>query len=360
LRRATTMLRHTSGSRAHEGSRRLWLPIGRLCLGLGLAACTTQTRLPPTCSLGTSVATLFTSTDGSVGQPVLSYGSPLFLTTPTSVLALSIVGGVPPQMVIDAESPSRVEGIGEQFFFQAQSASFAGAPPPPAYPSPQLFWGSYGRTDLATVAGLGAFTPIAADGSAIYLLSGSALERLPSFASPYPLASDPTLFIYDAAVGNGYLYVAALDATVGGFTNGVIARTPVDGTGTLERIVTGIGHPIQIAADETALYWSEDPPALYGAGTGRLARSKLDGSSVATLLLREPISFVVSNDRLYLSFGTEIDVMVASGGPTHPIVNGLIYAGHLLVADSEIFWVDPSSQALSGTAPTVVQAACIP
>jgi hypothetical protein len=56
-------------------------------------------------------------------------------------------------------------------------------------------------------------------------------------------------------------------------------------------------------------------------------------------LPKEPISFVASNGRLYLSLGTEVDVMAASG---------------------EIFWVDPFSQALSGTAPTLVQAACVP
>src|SRR5689334_20939985 len=100
-------------SRIDRGSPRprhaLALPLAGLCL----AACTTETRLPPTCLLGTSVATLYTSTDSSVSQPVLSYGGPVFLSTHSSVLALAIGGGVPPQMVIDAESPSRVESIGE-------------------------------------------------------------------------------------------------------------------------------------------------------------------------------------------------------------------------------------------------------
>ena len=354
------MLRHTTRPRAHKGSARFSRVLAPLVGGLCLAACTTQTRLPPTCLLGTSVATIFTSTDGSVTQPALSYGGPLFLTTPTSVLALSIVGGVPPQMVIDAEGPSRVEAIGEQFYFQASSASGAGDPQPAADASPQLFSGSYGRTGLTTIDGLGAFSPITSDASSIYLLSGSTLERLPTYGSATMLASDTSLFIYDAAVGTDYLYVAALDTTVGGSTNGVIGRTPLDGTGTMERIVTGIGHPIRIAADETSLYWAEDPPALYGAGPGRLARSNLDGSAPTTLLPKEPISFVASNGRLYLSFGTEIDVMAASGGPTYPVARGLSTAGLLLVADDELFWVDPFSQALSGTAPTLVQAVCIP
>ena len=354
-------MRHITGPRTRvdrESPRRLAV-LALLIAGLGPAACTTQSRLPPTCLLGTSVVTIFTSTDGSVTQPALSYGGPLFLTTPTSVLALSIAGGVP-QLVLDAVSPSRAEAIGGQFYFQASFASVPGDPQPPTYASPQLFSGSYGRTGLTTIGGLGAFSPITSDASSIYLLSGSTLERLPPFGSATMLASDTSLSIYDAAAGTDYLYVAALDVTVGGSTNGVVGRTPIDGTGTLERIVTGIGHPIRIAADETSLYWAEDPPALYGAGSGRLARSNLDGSAPTTLLPKEPISFVASNGRLYLSFGTEIDVMAASGGPTYPVARGLSNAGLLLVADDELFWVDPYSHALSGTGPTLVQAACIP
>jgi hypothetical protein len=359
--RWATILRHSTGPRprADRESPRRWARLALPIAGLCLAACTTQTRLPATCFLTAPVVTLFTSTNGSVTQPVLSSGGPLFLSTPTSVVILPILGGAP-QVVANAESPSRVESIGEQFYFQALSASDPSALEPPAYPSPQLFWGSFGLPGFTTIAGLGAFSPITADASSIYLLSGSTLERLPNLGSASMLASDAALLIYDGSVQNDYLYLAAWDLTVGGLTNGVIGRTPIDGTGTLERIVTGIGHPIQIATDETSIYWSEDPPALSGAGPGRLARSNLDGSSPTTLLPKEPISFVASSGRLYLSFGTEIDVMVASGGPTYPVARGLTDAGLLLVADNELIWVDPFSQALSGTAPTLVQAACIP
>ena len=352
------MLRHTTGTDPRVDRDLPYVSPALAIACLCLAACTTETPLPPTCSLGTSIATIFTSTDGSVTQPVLSDGI-LFLTTPTSVAALSPMGGKPP-IVASAESPSRAEALGADIYFQAQSASAIGGQQPPTYPSPQLFLANYGFTNFAPVAGLGDFTPITGDGLSVYLSSGSTLERIAFFGSSNALASDATLFIYDASAQGDYLYVAAIDPTVSGDTNGVIGRTPIDGSGAFERIVTGIGHPVQIATDETAVYWAEDPPALSGAGPGRLARSNLDGSSVTTLLPREPISFVASSGRLYLSFGTEIDVMTAGGGPTYQVAGGLGWAGLLLVGDNQIFWADPAAQALSGTAPTLVQTACVP
>jgi hypothetical protein len=137
----------------------------------------------------------------------------------------------------------------------------------------------------------------------------------------------------------------------------VIARIPKTG-GSVQRIVTNIGHPGNLAADASGLYWSQDPPAAFGAGPGRLARSNLDGSAPSTLLSQEPISLVAANGRLYFSTGSEIESISVTGGATTTLASNLTFAGLLTVAGGNVVWIDPYGQALSGTAPLNVMTAC--
>ena len=158
------------------------------------------------------------------------------------------------------------------------------------------------------------------------------------------------------AVFGDYVYVAAQDLIVGGSANGIIERIPKKG-GTAGIVVSNIGHPWNLVADATGLYWQEDPP---GFGTGHIAHAQLDGSRLTTLVEANATSLALASGRLYFSTGDTIASIATSGGVATTLESGFKSAGRLTLAGDNLVWVDPASQALSDpTVPTVLTA-CIP
>jgi hypothetical protein len=211
-------------------------------------------------------------------------------------------------------------------------------------------------TSIPTLMGL---TPVGEDNSTLFLSGGAgAFDRWsPPSGVPMPVPFDQTLLVDGITIQGDYIYLAAQDITMGGFSNGLIARVPKAG-GRLERLVQSIGHPWLVTADAQGLYWAEDPMGI--TGEGRLVRSNLDGTSPMTLRSSESlVSLVVSNGRLYYSVGTEIDSMSAAGGPVTVIASGLKDAGLLSIVGGNIVWIDPAQPTFGSTISPVVMTACL-
>jgi hypothetical protein len=311
------------------------------------------------CATRPGVTQLYMLGEAAATQPVVT-GDQVLLAVTESLLTVPLTGGAPNTLAVaeDPTAPVVLDGIA---YFQALAA--VGAPDAQGkQPSQsQVYAVAVAGGDATPMPSLDTLTPVAADDSALYLEGNSSgLERwTPPSGTASNLPVDAGLLIDGMTIQGDYVYVAGQDIKVGGFLNGVIERIPKAG-GSAERIVTGIGHPWNLAADSAALYWSEDPPGLYGVGPGRVARSSLDGTSVVTLLGQTSSSLVAANGRLYFSLGTEVDSISATGGVTTAIASGLTNAGLLAVAGSNVVWVDPYEQALSGTASAVLVTACEP
>jgi hypothetical protein len=212
-----------------------------------------------------------------------------------------------------------------------------------------------------SLAVLGGSTPLAADSSSIYLLNVHmrSIDRwIPPSGIPVETPIDTSLQVDSVVVYGDSVYLAAQDVRIGGFTNGVIARAPKAG-GAFERKVTNIGHPRNLAADTSGLFWTEDPPGLFGAGPGRVGRSRLDGSNPTTVIAQNALALTVAGDRLYFSTGTEIDSISVGGGVASPLVVGLMRAGALGVSNGYLVWTDPSQQNLSDTSPVAIMTKCV-
>jgi hypothetical protein len=309
------------------------------------------------CATGPGVTQIYMLGEAAATQPVVT-GDQVLLAVTASLLAVPVAGGAPSTLAVaeDPTAPVVLDGIA---YFQALAA--VGAPDAQGKQPTQSQVYAVAATggDAVLVPSLSTFMPVVADRSSLYLNENSSgFERwTPPSGTANDLPVDAGLLIDSMAVQGDYVYVAAQDIKVGGFLNGVIERIPKAG-GSAERIVIGIGHPWNLATDSTGLYWSEDPPGLYGVGPGRVARSDLDGKSVATVLEQSVSSLVAANGRLYFSLGTEVDGISTTGGTTTTIASGLTNAGLLAVAGSNVVWVDPYEQALSGTTQVVLATAC--
>ncbi len=309
------------------------------------------------CATGPGVTQLYMLGEAAASQPVVA-GDQVLLAVTESLLTVPVAGGAPNTLAV-AEGPTAPVVLDGIAYFQASAA--VGVPNAQGkQPSQsQVYAVALAGGSATPMPSLGTFAPVAADSSSLYLEEDSlGFERwTPPSGTANGLPVDAGVLIDGVTVQGDYLYVAGQDIKVGGFLNGVIERIPKAG-GSAERIVTGIGHPWNLVADSAALYWSEDPPGLYGVGPGRVARSSLDGKSVVTLLGQTSSSLVAANGRLYFSLGTEVDSISTNGGATTTIASGLTNAGLLTVAGSNVIWVDPYAQALSGTASAILMTAC--
>jgi hypothetical protein len=347
-----------------------WRAMGSGVFALSIVGCaghspTTDSGSSPSsaqqlvCATGPGVTELYVLGEPAATQPVVT-GDQVLLAVTESLLRVPVAGGAPDTLAV-AEGPTAPVVLDGIAYFQASAA--VGLPDAQGKQPTQseVYAVAVAGGNATPMPSLDTFTPVAADGSSLYLEESSlGFERwTPPSGAANDLPVDAGFLIDGMTIQSDYLYVAGQDIKVGGFLNGVIERVPKAG-GSAERIVTGIGHPWNLVADSAALYWSEDPPGLYGVGPGRLARSSLDGKSVATVFEQNATSLVAANGRLYFSLGTEVDSISTTGGATTTIASGLGNAGLLAVADSNVIWVDPYSQALSGTASAVLMTACEP
>ena len=132
------------------------------------------------------------------------------------------------------------------------------------------------------------------------------------------------------------------------------------GGGPLDKLITGIGHPFHIAADDRGIYWAEDPPGTTGYASGRLAGSGLMGVGTVTLVDKEPTALAVTNGTIVYSLRTEIDAISTSGGETRVVVGNLVDAGMMVAEGGRVAWVDPADPAIEGPTSPVLMSACIP
>jgi len=234
--------------------------------------------------------------------------------------------------------------LGDQVYFEAGSQTFSVA--------------TSGNAMAHGVPELVSLRPLMQDGSALYLDDyGSKLERWdPASGTVSKLELGSKLSVNATAVYGDYVYIAGTEPT-DGFTNGAIARIPKLG-GALQMLVTNLGHPWSLVANEAGLYWSEDPPGLFDAGPGRVAHSKLDGSDVTTILPTVATSLAFAAGRIYASYGAEITSVTSAGDDLTLIASGLENPGMLAVAGGNLIFVDPISKALSSTEPQVVMTTC--
>jgi hypothetical protein len=171
---------------------------------------------------------------------------------------------------------------------------------------------------------------------------------------------DPKLAMDAVAAHGDWVYVAAQDLGSTALKNGVIARIPRAG-GSVERIVTGIGHPWRLAAGDAGLYWIEDPPTGT-FGPGGVGHAALDGSG-ATLVTDGTTMRTIALDGGQLFLASDaVGVMPAAGGAETIIAAGPFGSPDFLGVDGgNLLWVDPSQQDHSSgpTLPMKVLTACI-
>ena len=200
----------------------------------------------------------------------------------------------------------------------------------------------------------------ASDGDALYLAASgqsAIIELTGPSATPTTLPLDGTISIDAICAHGGDIYVAGQDLTSSdSFGNGVIERIPKVG-GSAERIVSNIGHPWSLVADDTGLYWQQDP--LGFEGNGAIMRANVDGTSLTTLTMVSARSLALANGQLYFTSDAIYSIPTA-GGTATLVASSLATPGMLLVIGSNLAWTDPVSKALSDPTVPEVMTACVP
>lgn len=281
------------------------------------------------------------ASDAIVRVP-LAGGAPVAVATPQTPFGLLVLNGVAyftAEQLMGAPDPQGKQSSQSV----VESVPIAGGEPTilPGNPLDFTFGGATDETSLYVgTYGLGTIAKLTPPATTVVAL---------------PLDGNITT---DAiAVQGDYVYVAGQDFGVSGMNNGVIERIPKNG-GRAERIVSSIGHPWSLVADDNGLYWVQEPPAIVGTGT--IAHSALDGSSASTLVATTAISLAVAYGRLYFADGKGIQSISTSGGDITTLATGLTTPGMLLVAGGNVVWVDPISKARSDPTVPKVMTTCVP
>jgi len=201
----------------------------------------------------------------------------------------------------------------------------------------------------------------AVDDSALYLYASA--DSIAQFTPPSALrtlAPLPLGTLVDAvSVQGDSVFVAGQTIGADLLSAGAILRVPKSGAA-VTTIVSHIGHPWNLVADETGLYWVEEP-AVGTFGPSHIAHAELDGSNVTTLVASvSATSLALHDGRLYFSTADTISSIPVSGGTPTPIVTGQKSAGALAVAGQNLLWIDPAVRALSDPTVPAVLTACIP
>jgi len=188
------------------------------------------------------------------------------------------------------------------------------------------------------------------DGTAIYFsgYGGGIVRVVVVDASQSTLSLARSLEVNAIAVHDGVVYVAATDLGSASPTNGTIVAIPATG-GSARTVLANIGHPWNLVAAASGLYWVEDPP-VGTFGDGHVSGAGLDGSGVRTLMLHGARALALDGGYLYFAWDIIGKVPVAGGQET-TLVPGLKAPGLLTVSAGNAAWVDPVVLALSD--PTV-------
>ena len=185
----------------------------------------------------------------------------------------------------------------------------------------------------------------------------SVVKLTPPSMTPVTLALEAALLIDAIAVHGDYVYVAGQDLTAGAtLQNGVIERVPKRG-GTAQRLLSNIGHPWSLIADDTGLYWAQDPPGFEGSGT--IVHANLDGTSPRTFVEESARSLAIVNGQLVIAWDG-IQAVPLSGGRPEVVASDLTAPGMLVVVGGNVAWVDPVEKALSDPTVPRVMTACVP
>jgi hypothetical protein len=183
------------------------------------------------------------------------------------------------------------------------------------------------------------------------------VELTPPSTTPTTLPLDGSLVVDAIAAHGGYIYVAGQDLTSADtFGNGVIERLPKAG-GPAERIVSNGGHPWSLVADDSGLYWQEDP--LGFEGDGAIVHANFDGTGRTTLVTTSARSLALANGRLYYA-SDAIFSLPAKGGMPTVVASELEAPGMLLVIGDNVVWTDPAIKARSDPTVPRVMTACAP
>jgi hypothetical protein len=267
--------------------------------------------------------------DGSPSTTVahMSETSGLVVTGTTAYFEASIPAGAP-------DAQGKVSSTSGLF-----SVPFAGG-------DPTLVLGEFFITDSAVT-----------DGTAVYLdATPTGVVRLSvADGARTNLAVPPGLQIDAMAIHAGALYVAAIDLRSTSATNGLIVKVSTSTTGGApETLLENIGHPWNLVADASGIYWAEEPP-VGQFGDSHIRHAGLDGKGATTLLQHGAVSLALSEGDLYIANAGGISKLPKGGGGEVPLITGLRDPGRLVVADRNAAWVDPASQALSDpTVPSIM------
>jgi hypothetical protein len=182
------------------------------------------------------------------------------------------------------------------------------------------------------------------------------VKLTPPSTTPVTLALEAALLIDAIAVHGDYVYVAGQDLTAGAtLQNGVIERVPKGG-GTARRLLSNIGHPWSLVADDTGLYWAEDPPSFEGSGT--IVHANLDGTSPRTFVDGSARSLAIVDGKLVIAWDG-IKAVPLSGGRPGVVASDLTAPGMLVVLGGNVAWVDPVDKARSDPTVPRVMTACV-
>jgi hypothetical protein len=285
----------------------------------------------------------------TVGDDVIVAGSDGILRVP--------LGGAPHQTIVSAQGASAVAVIGPNVLFNALHADGA-VDPQAKQPNTTLLFAVPLAGGKATIAQaqVSLDGPWASDGVSLFFRSGVNVAKWTPFdAAPTELPTSGKAGVNSIAVYGDDIYVAVIDITIGNPKNGAIERLRKSG-GLATRIVRDIGHPHNVVADASGLYWVEDPPTGT-FGTSHIAHANHDGTVVTTFSPHGSTQMVLTTDSLYYE-GSDIGRIPKRGGPDTKIATAH-GPDFLTITGSNLVWVDDVQRSLSDTTPMSVRTACI-
>jgi hypothetical protein len=266
------------------------------------------------------------------------------------------LGGAPPQTLVSVKGNSMLAVIGSNVFFNAPNPDRPADPQPPTALFAVPLAGGEAKIALAQAPPDGIWTT---DGVSLFFrTTASDIGKWTPFdAAPTALPTSGPGGINSIAVHGDDVYVAMIDITLGNSKNGAIERLRKTG-GPANRIVTNIGHPSNLVADDSGLYWVEDPPTGT-FGSSHIAHANLDGTGITEVSPHGSTQMAVAGDFLYYEWDTAIGRMPNVGGAEQTFATGQVGSDLLEIVGSNLVWVDHAWKSLSDPTPQSVRTACI-
>ncbi len=197
----------------------------------------------------------------------------------------------------------------------------------------------------------------AADATSVYVddVLGKILEFTPPNATPIESPIGTGRSVRDLAVNSTDVFVA-FDDLSNATVRGGILKIPKGGGAALVIVATA-GLPDAVAADDSAVFWFEQPPVGM-FGQGHIARADLDGSKVTSLGALLATALAVGANYLYVLSDTMSRIPRVGGDP-EVLASGFSGAGLLRVAGADAVWIDRYTKALSDSTPSSLMSLCL-